>query len=317
MMGGVSTPPDLALERQLRRQHGAFSRSQALRAGFTPRMIDQRIGACRWRRLARGVYAHAAYPASWEQRCMGALLTEPCGVLGGKTAAVVLGLPDFRPGRVHLTVPPGGRRSNGLAQLRRSVLIEPQVVNGFRINSVPLVLVELAGEVTRSRLDGAVEHAVLHHLTSMEAVERWCAVLATSRRRGLAELRTVVGERGDGFVPAESELEAMMFAALDDPRIPPITRQSPFPWAPRDPQRVDGFIEVWGILLEADGRRWHARLQSMENDRIRDQEAVRRGYVPLRFGWTELHQDPHRVREIVIETGARRLSAGPPPRWLS
>src|SRR5262249_36268771 len=136
--------------------------------------------------------------------------------------------------------------------------------------------------------------------------------LAHSRRPGIATLRSILEQRGDGAVPAESELEAMLFAALDDPRVPPITRQAPFPWSPNDPQRVDGFIEPWAMLVEADGRRWAAGLRSMDTDRRGDQEAIRRGYQPLRFGWVDLRDDPARVREIVLEAGqlaARRASA--------
>jgi hypothetical protein len=302
----MSRDIDAALDRLVSRQYGAFSRGQAVTLGFTRRMVDGRLTSGRWRRLDEAVYAHAAYRHTWEQRCIAAVLGKPAAVLGGKTAAVVYELPDFRPGPVQLTARPDTHHGSRLARVRRSWLIEPHRFRGFRVNALPITLVELAPLVSRERLDRAVEDAVLRGLTSMDAMADWCSFLADSRRPGLARLRSIVRTRGDGFVPAESELEAMLFAALDDPRIPPVTRQAPFPWAIEDPQRVDGFLEAWGILLEADGRRWHARLESMERDRCRDQEAVRHGYLPLRFGWVELKNDPARVRSIVLDAGSHR-----------
>ena len=145
---------------------------------------------------------------------------------------------------------------------------------------------------------------MLRRLTTFDAVDAVSTRLASSRRPGIGKLRTLLDDRRDGFAPSESELEALLFAAVADPRIPPVRRQMPFPWSPAGSHRVDGFIEEWGLLLEADGRRWHARLATMESDRRRDQEAVRRGYRTLRFGWTDLRDDASRVRDVVISAGA-------------
>jgi very-short-patch-repair endonuclease len=304
----MSYEAELALDQVLRRQHGAFSRQQAIEAGFTPRMIDRRVTAERWRRLDHGIYRHPAHPVTWHQRCHAALLTDPRAVLGGRTAAVVHGLVGFRPGRIEITVPPAAHHGDRLARVRRSALIESQVVDGLRVNSLALSLVEVAGVVSERRLERALEDAVLNHSMPMSVFVSWYLRLADSRRPGLGKLRRIIDQRVDGFVPAESELEAMLFEALDTPELPPITRQAPFPWSPRSPQRVDAVIDAWGVVLEADGRRWHARLETMEADRRRDQEAIRHGYLPLRFGWSELHDDPARVRAIVLEAGRHRSS---------
>jgi hypothetical protein len=297
---------DANLDRRLPKQHGAFSRQQALDAGFAERAIDRRLANGTWRRLDQSVYGHPAYDHTWEQRCVAAVLGERHAVLDGATAAAIYEVPGFAKGAVRITVPPGKPHRSSLARVRRSMLIDPCVHRGFRVNAVPFVLVELASAIGRVRLERATEDAVLLGLTTMDLLVGWTEALSGSRRPGLGQLRAIVQERADGFVPPASELEALLFSALACPDIPTIVRQAPFPWSPGGAERVDAFIPQWGILLEADGRRWHARLQTMESDRRRDQEAVRRGFQPLRFGWRDLQDDPRRVRDIVVETGRRR-----------
>src|SRR5206468_2546797 len=101
----------------------------------------------------------------------------------------------------------------------------------------------------------------------------------------------------------DTVLEARLHEILYDLRIPPFVAQAPFPWNPKLPNRVDVYIEDWRMLVEADGRRWHARLLTMDDDRRRDRAATRHGYIPVRFGWDEL-QDAEEVRKEILDTAA-------------
>ena len=297
---------DRNLDSLLPRQLGAFNLQQATEAGFTERMIRTRISSGHWHRLDAGVYTLAAYDHGWEQRCVAAVLSEPFAALGGKTAGVHYGWPDFRPGTVELTVPPTAGHPSRLARIRRSTLIEPRRVGPFTVNSVGLTLIELAGRISYERLDRSFEHTILGGQITMEQMVEWYLRTMKSRRRGLPSIRAMLEHRGDGYVPSESELEARLLAALDAPEIPPVLRQAPFPWAPGGTQRVDAYIEDWGMIVEADGRRWHARLETMDDDARRDQDAVRHGLLTVRFGWADLQSGPDYVRAVVIGSGAHR-----------
>jgi very-short-patch-repair endonuclease len=66
-------------------------------------------------------------------------------------------------------------------------------------------------------------------------------------------------------------------------------------------------IVVWRLIIEGDGRRWHARLESMERDRARDNEAVAHGYRVLRFSYWMLRDHPDEVLDVVLRVG--RLAA--------
>ena len=39
----------------------------------------------------------------------------------------------------------------------------------------------------------------------------------------------------------------------------------------------------WNLVIEADGRNWHARVEDFEEDRRRDNELATRGIQVLRF----------------------------------
>jgi len=82
-----------------------------------------------------------------------------------------------------------------------------------------------------------------------------------------------------------------------------VTWQVPAPWSPGD-QRVDAFILEWRLILEADGRRWHARVADFDNDRWRDNQAAAMGLRVQRFTFTHLTQRRGEVAELIAAAGA-------------
>jgi very-short-patch-repair endonuclease len=55
-----------------------------------------------------------------------------------------------------------------------------------------------------------------------------------------------------------------------------------------EPHRVDRLFRSPPLIVEGDGRLWHARLETMDRDRRRDRHALRLGFPTVRFGWHEL-----------------------------
>lgn len=53
------------------------------------------------------------------------------------------------------------------------------------------------------------------------------------------------------------------------------------------------------LILEADGRRWHTRLEDFDRDRQRDIEASLLGWTVLRFVWADLIERPAWVCDVV------------------
>ena len=107
-------------------------------------------------------------------------------------------------------------------------------------------------------------------------------------------------------MPTESELERKLDRVLHHlPGEERVLRQQPFPW--RDPAsgRVDRWLPRSRIIVEGDGRRWHARFRDFDRDRWRDNVVAAHGIFVLRFTWVHLIERPREARELVIATGRR------------
>lgn len=131
--------------------------------------------------------------------------------------------------------------------------------------------------------------------------------VARRGKPGVALLSRALEERGPGYVPPGSELEARLLAALTRAGLPEPVRQIQLPGRGAIEGIVDAGYADARLLLEADGRRWHTRLTDRLRDSQRDAEASRAGWLTLRFLYEQITQEPDEVASAVAETRAIRL----------
>ncbi|MGH9266444.1 MAG: type IV toxin-antitoxin system AbiEi family antitoxin domain-containing protein, partial [Acidimicrobiales bacterium] len=183
---------DEAIARLAARQHGCFSRGQALAAEMTDSVIRRRIGSGRWVAVAVGVYRLAGMPVTWRQRALAAcLVAGPGAVVSHRSAAVLWGISGFRPGRLEITVPRGRSNRNALARVHRSN------VKGVRRDGVPVTRVartvhDLAGVVGGAVLEEAVDDVLCRRLVRLEELDG----------RGSRALRAVLEAWNGDALPA-------------------------------------------------------------------------------------------------------------------
>ena len=302
--------PDLDREiaRLSRLQHGAWSRRQALEVGGTPTTIGTRVRRGVWVAQDTGVYAHAASVPTWHRSVMAAVLAEPWAVASHRTAAALHRLPGFRQGRPEITVRPGANARGKLAVVHRGVDVQVTGRDRIPVTTVAQTFVDLSQVAQEARVREALSSAVLADRRLLAQLrDRYCT-LAPRGGRNLRALRRILWAFGDDAPVAESELEVRLHRVLDDDAIPPVHWQARFPGRQPGHDRVDGAIPSWKLVIEADGRAWHARVDDFERDRRRDAEAAAAGWATLRFTWHQLVHEPGWVRRMVIETGARRAS---------
>jgi very-short-patch-repair endonuclease len=294
--------PDRAVERLGRGQHGCFNLEQAVAAGFTESMVHRRLETRRWIRLAPGVYALPSAPPSWERQYKAAELSAHDAAVCSLAAAKVHGLSGFRVVRPEIVVPYTSTVRNKLATVHRSLGVPTVSVRGIRVTSVAQTLFDILARVSLDRLEPALDGALLEGKTSVEELLERRQAYERSRRPGIGVWRALVDERSaDGWVPPESELESALASVLRGlPGDPVIERQVTMPWWKHGEGRVDSLLPEWRTIVEADGRRWHARVRDFDADRWRDNIAQANGHRVLRFTHLHLTKRPEEVRGLLV-----------------
>ena len=294
---------DRAVEGYARRQHGAFHHRQALRIGATPGIIRRRLAAGTWVRLADSqVYALPSHPGSWLRQCMAATLSVPGSAISGAAAAAVHDMPEFPRAGIEVVTRLAGTHRSPFAAVRRSGLpIRTTVVDGIRVIRAPDCVAELASRLERSRLEVLVGELAHQRRGFLDDLRDTCVDLSASRLPGIANLRWVLGAHGEGEVPPRSELERLLRDLLrTTPEVPKPQWEATPSWYEPGEARVDVLIPEWSLIVEADGRRWHARVDDFEADRWRDNVAQAHGHAVLRFTWRRLTRERSACRHLLI-----------------
>jgi predicted transcriptional regulator of viral defense system len=174
-------------------QQGYFTAKQAAKAGYLLGSQAHHVKAGNWLRVERGIYRLARFPqSSEEQLVIYSLWTrnragEPQGVYSHQTALSIYELSDVNPSKLHMTVPPGFRRSALVPKvlaLHRATVSNRDVEQrqGFAVTR-PL----------RAIVDLVLAESVSHDIIEQALVE--------GRRRGLIAVREISALQRDGNLP--------------------------------------------------------------------------------------------------------------------
>lgn len=271
-------------------QHWLFSRAQACSLGASQRFIARRLAASDWIHPEPSVYGLAGHPMTWARRLKVCELGSPGSAVGGLAAAALLKMDGFRAGPAELVVPPGTSSRGKLAKIHREVGFLTTKVDGIAVTTIAQTAFDIANRVSLWRLERALDTELVQGRLTIEELEERLAFYEGARRAGVARMRDLIAERrADGWVPPESELEALLYAMLARvPSAPEVVRQPGWPWRSAAAGRVDGFLPRPNIIVEGDGRRWHTRVADFDRDRWRDNQAAAHGLRVMRFTFLHL-----------------------------
>lgn len=296
-------PVDIAVSLLAQQQFGNFSVRQAKAAGADDALIWRRRRAGRWLVRAPAVLGLPGYPPSDRSDLWVALLDAGVGAMASDNSGAALqGLDGFFIRPLSILVPHGAHHRNLMAvvhQTRR--MPTPVLRHGIPTTPLVRVLLDVAATTPPIRLGRAIDQAVVEFGASIDAVHRGWEWMHATRRRGATNLGVALEGRTHGYVPTRSELERLLDAIISTLPCPPPRREVNLPTHPTEPHRVDRVFDVRPLIVEGDGRLWHARMAAMENDKRRDRRALRLGYPTVRYSWSDLTTDASEVRAELMD----------------
>ena len=297
---------DAVIAERAARQAGTFSHQQAIAAGFSAKAIRHRLATNQWVRLHARVYALAGAPATLERRLWAAYLACPDGsVVARESALAVHGIKRPRSGKPRLTIPPHARAPKDI-DVRRSVVArrDRTTRNHLPCTTLARTIVDMAADLTLEELTELLDEAVtdLHlKLDKLhETVERVCG----RGKAGSTIMKLLAEDRKPGDPVPASKLERATLALLQKAGYTVIAQHRP-PWRVGVPSGVvDFYIPELKLIIEADGRRWHAREAAWELDRERDLDALAHGHRTARITWLMITTRPEWTLERLVMAAA-------------
>jgi len=269
-------------------------------------MIERRLTSGAWLRLDASVYALPSHPFTWERQAMAATLAVEGSALSGPAAAALHGVDGFRRGRLEITVPRARKATTRLAVVRRSDFAQATKVGGIPCLTVAHTVLSLAGRVRPDLLDQAVDHVLGRRQASLAELQDRFAAWAPRRPAGVDGLRRILATKGDAYVPPTSKLERLLRDFVLVEGLPPFVFEHELPWWPGGEARVDAYAPSCTLIVEGDGRGWHARERDFTKDRRRDNLATANGHATLRFTYVDLCNYSNECRELIAQTATIR-----------
>ena len=285
------------MARLAEKQHGVFSRAQAMECGLSSDTIDRRVSSAAWERLYPGIYRLAGVRATWKQSLLAACLGWGTGaVISHRAAAALWELPGFSPGTIELIVPRKRERARGHVVHRPLALprADVTVVDAIPVTTPGRTLVDLAGCVNADVLEEALDDALRRRLVSL-ACMRW-QLRESGGRRGIGVLAKMVCAC-DGGVP-ESSLETRLLRALRAAGLPKPAVQYRI-----GRYRVDFAYVDARVAIECDGYRYHSGRRAFDDDRARQNALTAMGWRVLRVTWPQLRDRPEDVIGAILAVG--------------
>jgi hypothetical protein len=300
-------PPDLVL--LATSQGRCFSREQALRLGLRARelrVMEQRGVVVRRHAGAFGL----AGDNSWQHHLWAGLLQHSGAVASHDSAGRLLAFPGMRT-EPTLIVPDGShpRSTTGVRvhQIGPVPARQLTIVDGLAATNVNRTLCDLAGTIHPARLGFVLDRLLADQRTSLAGVGATLAEVSRRGRPGGPALGRLLDARSGRPVP-RSKLEEMLDEALATQALIAPVNEYPLPTDGSLSGFVDRAFPDAKLIVEADGRRWHARYVDFARDRARDRMAARRGWLTIRVSHEELRSDGDTVGRDIADVHQDRIA---------
>lgn len=279
------------------------SRTQLLESGLTVAAIRHRLASGRLHPVARGVYAVGRPELGRYGTWMAALLAcGPEAMLSHGSAATLWQIAPER-GAVEISVPLAVVRARPGIVLHRRALASGEISQheGLAVTTPVRTLIDLALELSRDRLEAAVNEADKRALVDPESLRKDLDRLVGWP--GVGVLRATLDRRT--FRLTRSKLERLFL---------PMARRAGLP-TPVTNTRVNGFVVDFhwpdlALVVETDGLRYHRTPAAQARDIVRDQAHHAAGLLPLRFTHAQVTFESAYVQRTLRRTAEQLRQRG-------
>lgn len=262
------------------------------------------------RALHFNTFAVAGAPSTEHQELLAAVLeTGHDASASHTTAAAQWGLGGYRLKPFHVVVCRASRHHLRLPwkvhQFTGVVEDHQRHVDSIPVTSPAMTMLHLASIVSLGRLRRAVDNAWSLGILTGQDLRDLDERLAQRGRDGIVNLRKVASERGEDWVPPQSNIESR-FEGLMAPVGVRFRRQARIEnetWA----ARVDFLHTESRTIVEVQSERYHRALSDAEADRTRRARLEAEGYVVVEVWDNEIFQIPGAVVDRVL-TAIRRVA---------
>lgn len=293
-----------------RHNDGVFSAHEAIALGLPASTLARRVSEGVFVRVSRGMLALPG-TATRPDLALRAAHRALGAVVSHQSAGRLHGFQPIPDGLPTVTVSHRGTHAfPGVVVHQATDLLDPHIelLHGLRVTTPERTVIDLAKVMSPRRLERLVDSALAGAKVDLDALVVLFASLTRKGKKGMVALRNVLADRIDDGSVSETELERLLVQLLTESGLDAPLRQFHAPWLQPINGRVDLAYPDHRIVIEADGRRWHALFDAFETDRRRDNAAQLAGWIVLRFGWHMIVNDPsavvHTVRTALKTRGA-------------
>ena len=302
---------DIAIQRIAKRQHGAVSRLQVQRLGFTRSQIGGRVQSGEWVRELPGVWRLSwADPTPMQKVWCASLWGGREVFVTHRTAAWLWELEDIQPERIELSSSHELRTSVRWLLPHQVATIPKQMQrtrNGVALTSPARTLVDLAAIVDEESLQRAVEHAFRRRIASVEELRRVLRWMPTRGKAGTGTMARLL-ERGIWNADTQSELERQALALFRRFGLPTPKCQYCVLEGDRSLGTVDFAWPRAKVIVEAEGFQFHSGREAWESDIARYNALVLRGWRVVRLTQADLLDEAATVAKALANCLGAQVS---------
>lgn len=303
-----SCAPGTHLARVTQAQHGVFTGTQFLEAGFSRDQLRYRIRTGEIEAVDHRVYRHAGTPSSWEQRVLAACLAGPA-VASHRSAGHLWDFPGIPDELIEVTALRHRRRRSADVIWHESYHLSPRditEIRGIQLTRPVRTFLDLGAVLDPGQLEEVLNEGLRRHLLSIPAVWQRMEQLGPLRR-GAGRVRRVLEAHMPGPRAPESVLETRFLQLVRNAGLLLPVCQHEVRVDGKVVARIDFAYPEVKLAIELDGEAYHFGERADRRDRERVNDLVALQWRVLRFDWKDVTRRQNYVTSKII--GALQASA--------